>query len=201
MNIAFALPPLLVNPNSNEGQCARNCIRKCASKVGRAKMRPEGVVFGIDNAFHPHASKTNNAIALRALLDCLIDLDSLCLEAYPLLPRLYESGVVYRLMPSKAPWDTTPILVARRFTDCKSLVAARIAELRREGRVAIPVFRNITDGWGTMFHILILHSNGQWECPSRNLGMGSTQELPTQFFGYSMAYAQEKTNGLYSAQY
>jgi len=46
------------------------------------------------------------------------------------------------------------------------------------GKAAMPVFRNITDGWGTMFHILILHGNGKWECPSRILGMGSVQELP-----------------------
>ncbi len=178
MNIAFALPPLLVNPGSNEGQQARNCIRKCALEVGRAKMRPQGVVFGIDGAFHPRASKTANAIALRALLDCLIDIDIIIIKACPRLPRLYNSGVVYRLMPSGAPWDSTPILMQRGFTDCKSLVATRIAEIRAAGSTAIPVFRNIKDGWGTMFHILILHGNGQWECPSRILGMGAAEELP-----------------------
>jgi hypothetical protein len=178
MNIKFALPPLLVDPGSSEGQHARVAIRKCALEVGRAKMRPEGVVFGIDDAFHLHSSKTANAIALRALLDCLIELDSICLDAYPTLPPLYQSGVVYHLMPSAAPWDTTPTMIHRGFTDCKSLVASRIAELRRMGQIAIPVFRNIKDGWGTMFHILILHGNGQWECPSRLLGMTTPQELP-----------------------
>lgn len=183
MNISFALPPSLVNPDSREGQLARRCIRKCALEVGRAKMRPQGVVFGIDSAFHPHASKDDNAITLRALLNCLIDLDVICFDSDPTLPFLYQSGIFYRLMPSKAAWDTVPTMVQRGFTDCKSLVAARIAELRRNGQVAMPVFRNITDGWGTMFHILILHGNGEWECPSRILGMGRTQELP----GYSAA--------------
>lgn len=183
MNIAFALPPLLVNPGSSEGQRARTCIRQCALKVGRAKMRPQGVVFGIDDAFHPRASKVANAKSLRALLDCLIDLDAICLESCPTLPGLYQSGVIYRLMPSTAPWDTTPVMFRRGFTDCKSLVAARIAELRRMGRIAIPVFRNVTDGWGTMFHILILHGSGKWECPSANLGMHGAQELSQ----YSMA--------------
>lgn len=185
MNIAFALPPLLVNPGSREGQRARDCIRKCALTVGHAKMRPQGIVFGIDDAFHPRASKTENARHLRALLDCLIDLNSIILDAYPNLPGLYESGVVYHLMPTLAAWDTIPILQQRGYTDCKSLVAARIAELRRAGRIAMPVFRNITDGWGTMFHILILHGDGRWECPSRNLGMRTAQELPAN---YSMAY-------------
>jgi hypothetical protein len=178
MNISFALPPLLVNPDSKEGQSARKCIRKCALEVGRAKMRPQGVVFGIDGAFHPRASKTANAKVLRALLDCLIDLNGVCLNSCPTLPRLYQSGVVYQLMPTNAPWDTIPTMTRRGFSDCKSLVAGRIAELRRDGHVAIPVFRNITDGWGTMFHILILHGSGEWECPSRILGMATVQELP-----------------------
>jgi len=180
MYIAFALPPFLVDPGSREGQLARKCIRKCALKVGHAKMRPEGIVFGIDSAFHPRASKDANAIALRALLDCLIDLDIICLNYDLSLPYLYQSGVYYQLMPAKMAWDTIPIMLARGFTDCKSLVAARIAELRRAGRVAMPVFRNVTDGWGTMFHILILHGNGQWECPSRLLGMHGPQEMPMQ---------------------
>jgi len=179
MNIAFGLPSFLVNPGSKEGQLARTCIRQCALKVGYAKMRPQGIVFGIDAAFHPQASKVNNALALRALLDCLIDLDIICRQFDPSLPYLYTSGVFYHLMPSKAAWDTVPIMVQRGFTDCKSLVAARIAELRLAGQSAIPVFRNITDGWGTMFHILILHGNGQWECPSRILGMNFKQEVPS----------------------
>ena len=177
MDISFALPPFLVDPESSEGQLARTCIRKCASKVGRAKMRPEGIVFGIDDAFHPQASKVANAKALRALLDCLIDLDIICLN-YRQFPYLYQSGVYYKLMPSKAPWDTIPTMLQRGYTDCKSLVAMRIAELRRTGKVAMPVFRNVTDGWGTMFHILILHGNGKWECPSRILGMQGPQEMP-----------------------
>lgn len=178
MDIAFALPPLLVDPTSMEGQRARQFIKRCARQVGSATMRPQGVVFGVDGAFHPQASKVANAIALRALLDCLIDLDCLCLEIWPNIPPLYYSGVVYHLMPPRQAWDTTPILLNRGFSDCKSLVATRIAECRRAGQVAIPVFRNVTDGWGTMYHILILHGDGRWECPSRILGMTAPQELP-----------------------
>jgi len=178
MHIAFDLPPLLVNPGSNEGQRARSVIRKYALQLGSAKMRPEGVVFGIDDAFHPHASKTANAIALRALLDCLIDLNLICLDACPTLPDLYQTRIFYHLMPHNAAWETIPTLYRRGHGDCKSLVAARVAWLRRHGRAAIPVFRNVTDGWGTMFHILILHGDGRWECPSRIKGMRAVQEMP-----------------------
>jgi len=141
-------------------------------------MCPQGVVFGIDSAFNARASKGQNATALRALLDCLIELNSIILNANSQLPKLYESGTVYRLMPAHAPWDTIPTFLERGYTDCKSLVAARIAEIRRAGNLAIPVFRHVTDGWGTMFHILILHGNGEWECPSRLLGMHTSQEAP-----------------------
>jgi hypothetical protein len=179
MQIEFALPPLLVNPNSKEGQLARNCIRKCAHKVGKATMRPQGVAFGIDTAFNARASKGSNAIALRALLDCLVDLDLIYLNAFPDTPGLYEAGVFYHLMPTRAPWDTIPTLFKRHYGDCKSLAAARIAELRQHGQMARPVFRYIKNRWGTMFHILVLHDNGQWECPSRILGMRTGQESPS----------------------
>lgn len=182
MEIKFALSPLLVSPGSNEGKQARIAIKKCAREVGKAKMYPQGVAFGIDDAFRVRASKSKNAIALGALLDCLIDLDLVYLSAYPSTPGLYNSGVVYRLMPTEAPWDTIPTLYTRGYGDCKSLVAARIAELRRAGRVARPVFRHIKDGWGTMYHILILHSNGHWECPSRALGMRTAQEGPAALY-------------------
>ena len=180
VDIAFALPPLLVNPDSNDGQRARKCICQCAREVGKAKMRPQGVVFSIGGAFHPRASKEENATALRALLDCLVELDLIYLDAYPSTPGLYQAGVVYHLMPSTTPWDTIPTLYNRKFGDCKSLAAARIAEVRRSGKTAKPVFRHITDGWGTMFHILILHENGNWECPSRALGMRTVLEQPSQ---------------------
>lgn len=187
MNIAFALPPLLVNPGSNEGQKARSVIRRYVGQLRKigplscAKMRPEGVVFGIDGAFHPHASKTANAKALRALLDCLIDLNLICLDVCPNMPDLYETPVVYHLMPHQAAWDTIPTLYRRGYSDCKSLVAARVAWLRRRGYTVMPVFRNVTDGWGTMFHILMLHGDGRWECPSRAKGMKTVQEMPVQY--------------------
>jgi hypothetical protein len=171
-----------MSPGSNEGQRARKYIRQCAKKVGSAKMRSRGVVFGIDGAFHPRASKQENAIALRALLDCLVDLNTIYLDAYPSTPPLYQSGVVYQLMPTRAPWDTIPTLYRRGFGDCKSLAAVRIAELRRYGQTAIPVFRHLANGWGTMFHILLLHGNGCWECPSRILGMQTMHELPSNVY-------------------
>lgn len=176
MEIGFAMPPLLVNSHSTEGKRARIAIKKCAHAVGKATMCPQGVVFGIDDAFSAQSSKSSNATALRALLDCLVELNLIFLDAYPNTPGLYEARVFYHFMPTRAPWDTIPTLFSRGYGDCKSLVAARIAELRRHGQIARPVFRHIRNGWGTMFHILLQYDNGNWECPSRILGMRTGQE-------------------------
>ncbi len=172
------MPPLLVDPHSSEGKRARIAIRQCADKVGTAKMCPQGVVFGIDDAFNMQSSNNANATALRALLDCLIDLNLIFLDTYPNTPGLYEARVFYYFMPTRAPWDTIPTLFSRGYGDCKSLVAARIAELRKHGQTAKPVFRHIKSKWGTMFHILLQHDNGNFECPSRILGMRTGQEQP-----------------------
>jgi hypothetical protein len=153
--IEFAMPPLLVDPYSPEGKRARIAIRQCAQKVGHARMRPQGVAFGIDDAFNAQSSKSSNAAALRALLDCLIDLNLIYLQRYPKTLGLYEARVFYHFMPTRAPWDTIPTLFARG-----------------------PVFRHIKSAWGTMFHILLQHDNGNWECPSRILGMRTGQEIP-----------------------
>jgi len=174
--VRFALPPLLLDPSSSEGQQARKTIRRCAQALGRSLFEPSGVVFGIDTAFTASSSNRENATALRALMDCLVDLDVLCLRAFPDTPPLYESGVFYRLMPYRYPWDTVPTLYARGYGDCKSLAAARIAELRLQGMDATPVFRHLSNSKGTMFHILLWRGDGQWECPSRALGMRALQE-------------------------
>ncbi len=178
MDISFALPSILTNPRSDQGQKTRKVLRKCAREVGRAKLRPQSVVFDIDDAFNARSSNQVNAKALGALLDCLVELNLIYLDLFPNTPGLYETGVFYYLMPTKAPWDTIPTLYGRGYGDCKSLAAARVAELRRQGKAARPVFRHITDQWGTMFHILILHGDGRWECPSRRLGMRTGQEKP-----------------------
>ncbi|MCL2428615.1 MAG: hypothetical protein FWD12_05225 [Alphaproteobacteria bacterium] len=176
MLIAFSLPPLLLDPRSPHGHEARRAIRKCTRLVGKSQYQPGGVVFKIEGAFTRHTSKAANAAALRALMDCLVSLDLLCLDAFPDLPPLYESGTWYHLMPYQYPWDTVPSLYERGYGDCKSLAALRIAELKRAGIDATPVFRHLANDRGTMFHILVWRGDGQWECPSRILGMRTAEE-------------------------
>ena len=95
------------------------------------------------------------------------------------VPPLYHSGVRY---DRTTVWDTTPALYARRYGDCKTLAAARIAELRRAGYFAEPTFRwvprNKKDVDGVRdFHILV-QTDGGWEDPSKVLGMLENENEP-----------------------
>ena len=169
-NISFAIPGLPLDAHSSEGLRTRRIIQKCAEKVGGAKVktRDRVIVFCIEDAFEMQSSKIANALALSELLKCLCNLNLVYLKLHPNTPGLYDSGVRYcRTLV----WDSIPALFSRQLGDCKSLSAARIAELRNRGVWCRPVFRfNQRPGF-TMFHILIMFQDGSWECPSAILGM------------------------------
>lgn len=125
------------------------------------------------HVFLPDTSKVDNALALRALLDCLVNLNIAYLKHHTALP-LYRSGVVYR---RTLEWDPIPCLYERGFGDCKSLACALIAEYRMQGIPAEPSFRFLppfhkgTPDEYTLFHILV-ETNSGFEDPSKELGMG-----------------------------
>lgn len=174
MNIVFAVPGLLTDAHSKEGKMARQIIRKCVKKVGKARLKPGVIVFTIDGAFDKKSSAKKNAIALEALMNCLTDLDYLYLKLNPNTPYLYETPVYYE---RTIVWDTIPALYARGFGDCKSLAACRVAELRAAGYKCRPTFRFDGNAHMTMFHILVMHNDGTFEDPSKIKGMVAPQEL------------------------
>lgn len=173
MEIVFAIPGFSLDAHSREGQMVRRAIRQCASQVGKVSLRPGAVVFRIDRAFHPRASDLQNATALAALLLCLYQLDAIWIIFHPFTLPLYHSGVVYKRTEV---WDTIPALYSRQHGDCKSLTAARVAELRQKGVWCRPVFRFKELDGGTMYHILVMFADGSWEDPSKLLGMQVAQE-------------------------
>jgi len=175
MKITFAAPGLSTDPTSREGKRARKVIGTCAKAVGKATLNSGAIVFTVDRAFDRRSSANANAKALEALMVALTDLSSLYLRCFPDTPALYDSGVYYRRTEI---WDTVPALYARGFGDCKSLAACRVAELRRQGYACRPVFRFATGPSMTMFHILVMHSDGTFEDPSKILGMVAPQETP-----------------------
>jgi len=137
------------------------------------------ITFELPHVFSPSASAEENAYALRALLDCLINLNVAYLRSMVrkgvAVPPLYQSGVVYG---RTTVWDTLPALYLRRYGDCKSLSAALIAQYRMRGIKADPVFRfnPRKDGSKALdFHILVQLGNGTYEDPSKRLGMGTNE--------------------------
>jgi len=128
------------------------------------------IPFDVGFVYHPNASDEDNAVVLGVLLEALIACDMIFLQRYRgRVPSLYDAGVTYGRTKV---WDSTPDLYRRKYGDCKSLTAARIAELRLAGKDARPVFRfapNPQSG-GRDFHILVQRGKN-FEDPSKTLGM------------------------------
>lgn len=93
------------------------------------------------------------------------------------IPRLYDSGVVYRFDPKE--WDprllyfpTCEEIVARRWVDCKGAVPYLLADLRLENpalNYAVHTYPRRVPGVGTMIHLQVVMPNGEIEDPSRLL--------------------------------
>jgi hypothetical protein len=147
------------------------------------------ITFALSHLYAPGASPRENAEGLKALLDALVVLDR-CFIRHNAPRPLYAAGLVYARTDL---WETIPDLYAAsyhgtdrkesnfkprygRFGDCKSLTAARVAELLEAGHPAEPVFRFATrPGGSNLFHILVRWHDGRsekWEDPSAHLGMG-----------------------------
>lgn len=130
------------------------------------------ITFNINDAFNSQSNDLTNSYVLRALLQCMVELNKAHLVLNPKTPLLYESGVKYARTTL---WEPIPALYARGMGDCKSLATARVAELQLKGIPAEPFFRfyNRPDG-NKDFHILVRRAKG-WEDPSKVLGMGTNE--------------------------
>ena len=137
------------------------------------------VPFTCDHVFSLESSRTENALVLRRLLDCLTGINEDYLR-YHSTPDLYESGVFYKRQEL---WEPIPALYSRGWGDCKSLACALVAQYRKAGIPCETVFRwkvngQGSDGW-TLFHILVQTPTG-FEDPSKVLGMGKNEN--SQFY-------------------
>lgn len=150
------------------------------------------ITFNVPHVFNVRASDVDNARALEAFLGCLVNLNIKHLQLHP-EHELYKSGTRYGRTKL---WEPIPALYKRKLGDCKSLTAARIAELRLKGIKCMPVFRFHPRGNGMKdFHILVMfptynealkaHAYGAdiqrtdlgayFEDPSKKLGMGTNE--------------------------
>lgn len=97
------------------------------------------------------------------------------LHAFPGTPRLYQSGVRYRLEPPGTE-DVADIevLLDRGWGDCAQLCAWRVAELRVLGEPAkIRIQWKVRPDGKKLFHVLVRRADGRIEDPSTILGMKS----------------------------
>jgi hypothetical protein len=80
------------------------------------------------------------------------------------VPRLYESGIVYR-EPGKKQWFNVADLYDEGFGDCKDLVACRVAELRYfDAELAMPhVYLTRRE---RRYHAVVKRADGSIEDPS-----------------------------------
>lgn len=114
---------------------------------------------------------------LAALMNALIVADVEYLKARPKTPRLYKSGVRYKLEPPNTGEDfaAIPFVLERGWADCAPLVAWRVAELRvrERERGAWWRWKRYSTPVGPLYHIQVVHEGGRIEDPSKRLGMGS----------------------------
>ncbi len=150
------------------------------------------ITFNLPHAFYPGSHPAQNGDVLRALLDCLIDVNVAFLRDHS-VPALYRSGVVYG---RTVLWDSIPALYTPKtqqeiaeiraagfyiprdieglaFGDCKSLTCALIAQYRVSGIAANPVFRWIhrEDGSGELDYHILVQTAHKFEDPSKVCGM------------------------------
>jgi hypothetical protein len=161
--------------------------------------------YQLTHAFHPNADPLCNAYCLRALIDCLVEINlgyiKYCYTHGKRLAPLYDSGVRYKrtvvwepipelYLPNKHKsnrppfWEPIGITGGKQGGDCKSLASALIAQYRTSGKEANPTFRwaRRSDNSGALdFHILVQTAEG-FEDPSRVLGM-SAAEVSRYFEG------------------
>ncbi len=129
------------------------------------------IALQLPHVFLPGSSPVENAEVLQILVETLISIDRIYLrQRKGKIGPLYKAGIRYQLTDD---WMPTPSLYYAGYGDCKSLTAARIAELREDGRVAKPVFRFSPDGM--MYHILIMTGVNSFEDPSKACGMDASE--------------------------
>jgi hypothetical protein len=150
-------------------------LRKLDSKSSVDKSGNNQVVFSLPNVFHPNSDLGENAAALEPLLECLCDIDLAYLYFNPNTVSLYQSPVYY---DRTVVWDSIPALYKRGKGDCKTLATQRVAEYRKSGLPARPVFRFLPPAQNPknqfQYHILVLGPYG-WEDPSKIKGMGKNE--------------------------
>lgn len=117
------------------------------------------------------------AEGVQALTEEIARQNQVAIRSDPSVPRLYDSGVYYRMRLAEGLTFTDLYTVLRKgYGHCQHLVGWRVAELReRDGEAARPAVRWRKGRQGRMiFHVVVRRADGSEECPSKRLGMGDS---------------------------
>ena len=130
------------------------------------------VTFELD-AFNGVADAEESIAQLGALLDCLVQIDTIYLLHHSHAPLLYASGVRYEEEPIGADfWRDIPTVLKYGTGDCEDLACWRVAELRVRGISARPIIiPQLRPNGKFLYHIVVAMPDGSTEDPSRRLGM------------------------------
>lgn len=106
-------------------------------------------------------------LALRVLLNALVEIDMEYLRRYPSTPYLYTSGVYYKRVIESCQedddWADIETCLALGYLDCEDAVAWRVAELRvRWGIPATFGFRRYEQDGQWLYHVFVKLPPG-WE--------------------------------------
>jgi hypothetical protein len=190
-------------------QALQTCLRSCneawlrrhgepAENLTLSRVRDGVAELNMDHVFKPDSHETDDSLALKAILDCMVEINRAFLCAYRCQP-LYDCGARYARTDD---WRPMPALIQSRRGDCKSLGPARCAELLEDGVPVMMVHRwakrkhddnanhkfRFDGHWeghmricaicgqpegdgGTDFHILLMVDGKEFEDPSKILGM------------------------------
>jgi hypothetical protein len=107
------------------------------------------------------------------LMEALVQINLTWLQKHPETPSIYDSGVIYKLIPGVIDyWMDIPTIVRDGGGDCEDLACWRVAELRNIGVNARPYIRwkKKTES-SYLYHALVWWPGGRIEDPSLALGM------------------------------
>ncbi len=135
--------------------------------------------FGI---FGRQGDAVDEALSFRAIVlgcDYLFNVNCDYLEAYRNVPWLYQSGIYYEspALDCGDVWSDIPMLIARRYGDCKSLACMLAAQLWVYAGISATPFvrRKWLDDGTSLYHVVVRMPDGAIEDPSWKLGMPLSQ--------------------------
>ncbi len=124
--------------------------------------------------FRSESERGYSEEVLGVLLRALSASNLAYLRQHPRTPALYRAGVRYRAEPfPREEWRGVAEVLREHHGDCEDLACWRVAELRRRGVAAEPIFRHRQVGRLSVYHILVRHPDGTVEDPSALLGMNA----------------------------